>query len=215
MARRRRRSAAPRGPGGPLAPRGPGGGPRYFAALMLPGELAGPLAAAAAEVLGLPRHGLRGVEAADLHLTLAFAGPLREAAARELDRALALALLEAPRPSLALGRAGAFPAPGRERVLLAHVQDHSAGRLEELRARVLEAGELAGIPFVGEARRPFRPHVTLARARGSRAPRVPAGFYGLDFGIEWQPAEVAWVRSPGGGAGYEVLAAYTLGNQGF
>ena len=187
---------------------------RWFLALMLGPELGLRLAVPAAAALELPARGLRVVAPEDLHLTLCFAGPLTAGRAAELESSLALCFEEAPAPRLVLAGPTAFPAPGRERVLVVAVEEARGGRdLLELRERGLEAAGMACVPLPEEGS-PFRPHVTLARVRAERSgrrPRVPERYYALDFGIEWQPSSVAWVESSGGGGGYRVAAEFPLG----
>lgn len=204
-------------PASPASPVSPGQPSRWFLALMLGPELGRRLALPAAAALELPARGLRPVAPEDLHLTLCFAGPLSGVRAAELESALALALEEAPAPRLWLAGPSAFPAPGRERVLVVAVEERGGGEdLEELRERGLEAAGMACVPLP-EGGRPFRPHVTLARVRAERSgrrPRVPERFYDQDFGIEWQPSSAAWVESGGGGGGYRVAAEFPLGAAG-
>jgi 2'-5' RNA ligase len=154
--------------------------------------------------------GLRPYGAADLHATLFFLGDVGDAAEAELESALGLFLEGAPAPSLRLAGTGAFPQPGRERVLWLGVED--LGGLADLHERVSAACAEAG--FAPEER-PFHPHVTVARVRRRRDgsfPRIGRRFYGLDLDLEWKPDEVALVRSLGGGGGdaYEVVSAFPL-----
>jgi 2'-5' RNA ligase len=111
----------------------------------------------------------------------------------------------------------AFPAPGRERVLVVAVEERGeGGALLELRERCFEAAGMACVSLPEEGR-PFHPHVTLARVRPERSgrrPRVPQRYYAQDFGIEWQPSSAAWVESCGGGGGYRVAAEFPLGAAG-
>lgn len=154
-------------------PRWPGAdlpGRRIFVAAPLPDE---PVAAVAALVervrmAGVPSDGrdVRWVRLDGLHLTLRFLGPTPEdriAGARE-------AVLDAGAASepfdLSIGGAGTFPSAARPRALWLGVQD-PVGQLEALAARVDRALVAAGWP---PETRPFRAHLTLARADG-----VPAG----------------------------------------
>ena len=62
-----------------------------------------------------------------------------------------------------------------------------------------------------ERERPFRAHLTVARAKVDR-PRVPDGFRQLAFGDEWRPREVVLYESHlgGGPVRHEALARVTL-----
>ena len=186
-----------------------------FVALMLGPELGARVEAATLGALRVDRRsarreGLRPYGAADLHATLFFLGEVGGETAREVDSALALHLEGARAPDLRLGAAGAFPQPGRERVLWMGIEDR--GGLEELQERTTEA--CAELGFTPEER-PFHPHVTVARVRRRRDggfPRVGRRFYGLDLGLKWKPREVALVESLGGGGGdaYGVASTFPL-----
>jgi len=140
---------------------------RLFVAVNLPeGErLAAHQAAAPLRRGNLP---VRWVQASGLHVTLKFLGDVAEE--RESSIAAALdAAVGAARPfEVVLGGVGAFPSPARPRVIWLGVEVHPA--LELLANDV----ERALQPFGFEAElRPFRPHITLGRAKqGGR----PAGF---------------------------------------
>ena len=100
---------------------------------------------------------LRCTDPANWHLTLAFLGPTDPARVPSIEAAMDdVASAHGPM-HLPTGGLGAFPSPGRARVLWYGVED-SAGELGAL-ARDLRS-EL-GIEVAG----PFRPHLTLARAR--------------------------------------------------
>jgi 2'-5' RNA ligase len=135
----------------------PGGG-RLFVAVPLAAELRRQLAGSVRTALG--DAGLPGRVATpdNWHVTLRFLGDTDAAAAARLAAALA----EAP-----LGRAfritfdrlGAFPKPGRGRVIWLGV-GAGADELAELAAGVERAVRHAGLPA---ADKPFQAHLTLAR----------------------------------------------------
>jgi RNA 2',3'-cyclic 3'-phosphodiesterase len=175
---------------------------RLFVALELPGEAVEALgrfaaAAAAPDVW-------RTVPPESLHVTLAFLGATDEALVPAIAAALSAGGDAAPR--LALAGALLLP-PRRARVLCAALADPD-GRLGELQAAV--AGALVAAGVYEPERRPFRPHVTVARLRPrARAPRVvdvdPAGlsFHGAAvtlFSSRTSPA----------GARYEALGRQLL-----
>ena len=137
---------------------------RLFVALELPPAARSALVAfrdAAAE----PRI-WRPVADDALHVTLAFLGRRPEADVETISRVLREAA--GPPPQLALGTALLLP-PRRARVLTVSLADRD-GTLAALQGRVSDGLEAAGV-FVPE-KRPFRPHVTVARLRPrERAPR--------------------------------------------
>jgi 2'-5' RNA ligase len=105
---------------------------------------------------------LRWAATEQMHLTLRFLGATP--AERVADAAAAV---EAAASSLApfparIGGAGAFPAPDRPRVVWLGITEGAAG-LATLAGRL--ADELARRGWEGEGR-PFRAHLTLARADG-------------------------------------------------
>ena len=141
---------------------------RLFVALDLPEHVRAALAAwgagIAAEVHG--ERALRVLPPESLHVTLCFLG-WRDEGHVEAIAALALgaARADAPAPPLALGSPAWLPRR-RPRVLAVDLAD-DGGALAGLQARVSDALE-AGAGFEPE-KRPFRPHVTVARVpRGAR-----------------------------------------------
>lgn len=182
-------------------------GARLFVALELPAEVRARLAAHAA---GSARAdpALRALPAEALHLTLCFLG---SRPASEIDAiAAALARCAGPAPTLGLGALEWLPRR-RPRVLAVSVADPdgSAAALQRRVARTLAAG----IRYRPE-RRPFHPHVTLARVRGSERPALAA----VAAAEPDPPSDVfacaglALFRSHlgGGPARYEVLARVEL-----
>ena len=143
----------------------------------------------------------------NLHITLAFLGwvqPDTVAAIRERLPASATAVepFEAR-----LAGAGRFPERGKARVLWVGFEDPT-GSLAELSASV--GRSLEGLFQPDE--RPFRPHVTVARARRPVAVRLPATDVArLAFPVE----QITLFRSFLGGehARYEALARWPLGAQ--
>ena len=115
--------------------------------------------------------GWRWVAPASIHLTLRFLGEVpgdRDAPSRALWREAAAA---ASRFTLRLEGIGSFPPRGRPRVLWVGVhEDGPAGRLQRLAEDLEGAARTAG--FEPE-NRPFRPHLTLARARRNERPGFP------------------------------------------
>ena len=102
-----------------------------------------------------------------LHLTLAFLGRRPAGDVTIVSSVLNDAADAAPRLVLA---GGLLLPPRRARVLCASLEDPD-GTLEELQGRVSDELTAAGV-YVPE-KRPFRPHVTVARLRSrSRPPRA-------------------------------------------
>ena len=100
---------------------------------------------------------------------------------------------------IGIGRAGAFPAPGRARILCAHIEgeQRALAGLRVLAASVAAGARRAGAPPPDERRR-YRPHVTLARSRepAHLRPLVEAlsGFGGK----AWNATRVDLIRSETG-----------------
>jgi 2'-5' RNA ligase len=117
--------------------------------------------------------GWRWVRPEGIHLTVRFLGEVEtglDAASREAWRAAAGAV----RPfDIRLGRLGRFPKGGAARVLWVGIEEvGGGGRLPALAESVEQAAREAG--FEPE-KRPFRPHLTLARARRGERPRWAEG----------------------------------------
>jgi 2'-5' RNA ligase len=141
--------------------------PRLFVAAPLTAEAT----AAVADVVeriraGEPEgRGVRWVRLDGLHLTLRFLGPTPEARIPELVDAVA-SVADGVEPfTITVRGAGAFPPTGRPRTIWLDIRD-GVERLEGLAERL--DGRLADAGWERE-RRPFRAHLTLARADGVRA----------------------------------------------
>lgn len=188
---------------------------RLFVALELPAAVVAALVAWRAPLLA-GDDGLRPVPAASLHVTLAFLGW------RDADEvaplSAAVAGCAAPVGGLALG--APLWLPSRAPRVLAVALEDRAGELARLHGRVVAA--LAAGGWHAPEERPFLPHVTVARVRGSgrRDRRAAAGSRGRrGAGRGGPPAAPAWPVGPfagtavvlyrshlgGGGARYEPL----------
>ena len=189
-----------------------------FLALLLGEERGARLAASVDGVLG-PRAGraFRRPRPAGLHLTLFYLGRIGADAARRVARSVEPAVGEAGRPRLVIEGPGAFPARGRERVLWLGVREEpaAAGRLAGLHGLVLDALEIAGVDTGSERGRPFRAHITVARAvvRARAGAHVPEAFYSLAPRIAWEPDLLHLVESvpASGPPRYVSRAAFSLG----
>ena len=151
---------------------------RLFVALNLPDMARQALWRAAAPLreLGLPA---RWIRAEGLHLTLKFLGEVSPGQEAELIGALGRSAAGGPEPrpiALTLHDFGAFPDVRRPRVVWVGIEPEPA--LELLQHRVEQ--EFAPLGFPTEAR-PFRPHLTLARAERDARPQ---GFRPLAGAIE-------------------------------
>jgi 2'-5' RNA ligase len=161
--------------------------------------------ALAQTVAGWTFEGLRCTDPANWHLTLAFLGPTDPDHVAFIEDAIEKVAFAHGPMQLRTGGLGAFPSPGRARVLWYGVED-PVGELDAL-ARDLHS-EL-GIEMAG----PYRPHLTLARARRqpvNLAPwladaSAPAGELVVD--------RLQLIRSHlgGGPARHEVVGSASLG----
>lgn len=179
---------------------------RLFVALEVPGDVRGRVDAAVAPVRDrFP--GLRWTRPEAWHLTLAFLGEVGPAVAERLPDALAPGAALAP-PALSLSLAG--PGAFGTRVLWLGVADEPAGAVAALGARLQDAAAGEGIEV---DRKPVRPHLTLARARGRDAvsPMVVDACPHVE--ARWSADRAVLYRSElgGGPARHEPLATLVLG----
>jgi 2'-5' RNA ligase len=139
---------------------------RLFVALDLPDELCAGLEGWGREALGDPA--LRPLPTASLHITLAFLGYRPEKEIRRI--AEVVEATEASPPRIALRDPVARPARGKPRLFALPVESAEAVALQAgLEERLVEAR------FYEPEKRPFWPHLTVARvrpeSRGSKRPR--------------------------------------------
>jgi 2'-5' RNA ligase len=147
---------------------------RMFLALDLPEEAQERLARWL-EAVTEGRHDLRPVRAEALHVTLVFLGWQDESAAERIAEAAFEALPALPAPRLT--PSGVRAVPPRSPRLFALDLDDEGGRAATLQAAASSALEAGG--WYRPEKRPFWPHVTLARVkRGERRaaplPETPA-----------------------------------------
>ena len=109
--------------------------------------------------------GVRWVRLDGLHLTLRFLGPTSEARVSAVAAAAAVAAARSEPFDIRISGADAFPPVGRPRTLWLDL-DRGVDHLAALAARLDDALVDAGWE---RERRPFRAHLTLARADGVRA----------------------------------------------
>lgn len=159
--------------------------------------------------------GLRWSVPDQWHVTLAFMPDVPE---RVLDDLLArLERAAGRRTPFTVGVAGggAFPHPGRAKVLYAGLDVSDPEELRRLATGARAAASKAGAEAAGGR---FHPHVTLARL--GRPQEVTRWIRVLDAyrGPSWQATEVALVEShlgegPRKRPRYEVVASYPLGGK--
>jgi 2'-5' RNA ligase len=214
---------------------------RAFVALIPPAAALDELAAALGPVRAV-RPDLRWTPAAHWHLTLAFLGEIDEGVLPDLTARLARAARRHPQMDLALGGAGRFgdrvlwtrvlaaptvavPGSHELRALAGRVPRSGTSRSaprhrrdpdDDLRALAASVGAAARRCRIAVDDRPYRPHVTLARARpGTELRPVVETLRGF-AGTPWTADTLHLVRSrlgagPGGTAAYEVIATWPLG----
>jgi 2'-5' RNA ligase len=138
-----------------------------FVALDLPDDARAAIAAWR-DALVAGRRDLRPVRETSLHVTLAFLGWQDEEAAEQIAAAAFAAAEGVAAPRFAA--AGVRPLPPRDPRLFAldlEDEDGRAGRLQAAVARALETGH-----WYRSEKRPFWPHMTLARVKRNER-RVP------------------------------------------
>jgi 2'-5' RNA ligase len=179
---------------------------RLFVALTPPPDVVTELCTAT-EALRAEQPDLRWTLPDQWHLTLAFLGEVGEGATPDLVERLGRVAGRNPPLVLSLGGAGRFG----NRILWTRVRGET-DRLRRVAASAQAAARRARLPVED---RPYRPHLTLARARGvadlQPAVAVLAGFEGRP----WTADELHLVRShlgagPGGTARYELQASWPL-----
>jgi RNA 2',3'-cyclic 3'-phosphodiesterase len=141
--------------------------PRLFIAVPLTNAATAAVAAVVESIrVGEPEgRGVRWVRLDGLHLTLRFLGPTPEPRVPDLASAVASVARDAEPFTITIRGAGSFPPTGRPRTIWLDIRD-GVESLEGLAARLDD--RLAGVGWERE-RRPFRAHLTLARADGVRS----------------------------------------------
>jgi len=137
---------------------------RLFVAVNLPDEVRHALWEAAAPARR-PDPPVRWVRPDGMHLTLKFLGEVEPTRESEIGDAIELAAAGARPFTLRIEGFGVFPNASRPRVIWAGCEP--VPQLEVLQHRVEQEMERLGFPLEG---RPFRPHLTLGRARDGAPP---------------------------------------------
>ncbi len=147
---------------------------RAFVALELPEQVKAYLASLQESLQATARRqrldlgrSLKWVAPEGIHLTLRFLGGVDVELLAPLRQAVETAGAGVIAPHLQLVSLGAFPSPRQPRVLWAGLAGDIA-IVETLQQRL--TGELAKLGFVPE-KRPFTPHLTLARVREQAGPQ--------------------------------------------
>jgi RNA 2',3'-cyclic 3'-phosphodiesterase len=175
---------------------------RLFIGIGLPASVAEALAESATSLVS-PANAthLRWTPPANMHLTLSFLGQVHEARRDVIEQALAA--IHTPQMKLALDGFGTFDRAG---VLYANVKPSPT--LVALAERVIAAMEVCG--FARE-KRPYSPHVTLARTRDRLRLRATTAddpaFHQTFDATEFRLYQSLTLP---GGAQYEVLRAFPL-----
>lgn len=175
---------------------------RLFIGVPLPKALAEHVVDAQAQLPEGP--GLRLLGEKQWHFTLAFLGAVDEAK-RETVRGIIEAVPADMGGRSSLGGFLMLPSASRARVVALDVDD-SSGVLAGLYERVMSSLEEAGI--MEREKRPYRPHLTIARLRTPAPVRPRADVPGVDLAVE----SLCLYRSElkRGGAEYTVVACRQL-----
>ena len=185
---------------------------RCFVAVPLPAGLRADLTDVVAAWKGEPHQpDLRWTDPAGWHMTLAFLGWIEAGLSEEILERMAAPARRARPVKLTAGGLGAFPSPARARVLWYGLAD-TDGVAASLASAIRHA--LAQIVPRADDGTPFRPHVTLARARAERGADLRSWMTGRAVPSGVAPFErVILYRSHlgRGPAHYEPLGAVTLG----
>lgn len=175
--------------------------PRLFSGIEIPPDIAQRLVQVRAALTGA-----RWIDPENFHMTLRFAGDVDNVTARNFMQALG----EIAGVPFELKLTGLGSFGGRKpRGIFAELAPCDA--LETLQRAHERAARAAGLP---PEPRNFKPHVTLARLRGSRASAV-ADYLEQQGGFTSEPFEVSRfvlysARASVGGGPYVVEAAYPL-----
>jgi len=177
-------------------------------ALDLPEDVRGDLARWRDELIA-GRDDLRPVAEVSLHVTLAFLGYRPEKEAVAIAEAIRVAAAESEAPALAAGEVKPVP-PRRPRLFALDIEDSdgSCVALQQAVSDALEAGR-----FYRPEKRPFWPHVTLARVkRNLRAEPLPCEAPPIEsFRADTLTLYRSTLRPQG--AQYDVLARYGLSSR--
>jgi RNA 2',3'-cyclic 3'-phosphodiesterase len=146
----------------------------------------------------------------NVHLTLKFLGEIPTSRAERLSLAASLATEGLEPFKISIEQAGVFPEHGPPRVLWIGLRDQQ-GKLGRLQARLDDECAEAGFP---KEKRPFHPHLTLARLRKPQHARTLASVHkDMEFGpVEMIVSELLVIRSELSSAGskYSTISRHPL-----
>jgi 2'-5' RNA ligase len=158
---------------------------------------------------------LRWTRSESWHLTLGFMAKVPERSLDDLLERLVRAGRRRTPFTLALGGGGAFPNPGRAKVLYVGVEaeERAAEELRRLATGARAAAAKAGAPAAGTG---FRAHLTLARMgrpmEATRWLRVLETYRSRPFEVrEFTLIESHLGEGPGNRPRYETVAAFPVG----
>ena len=145
---------------------------RSFIAIELPEEVISGLHQLQAELKSAGHTFVKWVAPGGIHLTLKFLGNISPRKVAEITKVMERASQEVSAFQLEIGGLGAFPSLGQPRVLWLGIGGE-VDKLVDLQQRI-DAG-LVPLGFAHE-KRPFAPHLTLARLREGTSPRERRNF---------------------------------------
>ena len=145
-----------------------------------------------------------------LHVTVKFLGSVAATQQDAIVSSLSAIAARQPPFRLRIGALDAFPTAHRPRIWILHVEHD--GALDRLQADV-EAG-LEQLAFEREER-PYRPHITLGRARRGSTPAQPPALLRSSSSGEFlvETIDLMSSHTGPGGARYERLAAAPLAKE--
>lgn len=187
---------------------------RTFIAVALPAQLKKRLGGLQ-ERLAPQAPGIRWIEPALCHLTLAFLGDVPDADLAAISQAVARAVQGVEPFALTLTGLGAFPSASRPRVVWTGLVSDQLDRLQALHHAVVRALKNAERPPADDR---FSPHVTIGRLKPTGGPLPDltallarqADWSGGSFPIS-EIATFASVRTSGGQS-YQPLSRAPLGS---
>jgi 2'-5' RNA ligase len=185
---------------------------RLFAAVEIPAAERDRLSTHVA-CCGVDRAGLRLVDPALWHLTVAFFGDFDERLVEPLAERLTRAAGRTAPLEIALAGAGTFPARSdRARVLWVGLTGDTSG-LASLAERCRAAGRRVGLDIPGS---PYRPHLTLGRARHGQVDlRTEVTALARFHGDIWRASSLALVHSTlGATVRHEVVQSFAFADAG-
>jgi 2'-5' RNA ligase len=202
----------------PYPDRSAGGGPdlpRLFVAVPVPadtGAAVGGVIDDARHALGDGARRIRWVQLQGLHITLRFLGPTPVGRVGEVSAALDRAVAGIGPFDVRFAGSGSFPTADRPRALWLGIVE-GADALGQIAAAFEEALSAAGWPV---ERRPFRPHMTVARTDGARegpgaASSLARAAASLDAGFRADRVVLYRSHLGSGPAKYEALHEAILG----